>query len=91
MSGAGEGAAMTGQGIVGGFSRVAFLKITMNVRLVLRESRVLVATCRHFILFVCRVFCGMVVVAVVVVVVGVARAVVLCCWLGCLARCKVCY
>lgn len=57
-----------GGGTVGGFSRVAFLKITMNVRLV-RETCALVATCRHFILFVCRVFCGIVAVLVVVVAV----------------------
>lgn len=56
-----------GGGTVGGFSRVAFLKITMNVRLV-RETCALVATCRHFILFVCRVFCGIVAAVVVVVV-----------------------
>lgn len=55
-----------GGGIVGGFSRVAFLKITMNVRLV-RETCALVATCRHFILFVCRVFCGIVAAVVVAV------------------------
>lgn len=54
-----------GGGTVGGFSRVAFLKITMNVRLV-RETCALVATCRHFILFVCRVFCGIVAIVVVV-------------------------
>lgn len=70
-------------GTVGGFSRVAFLKITMNVRLV-RETCALVATCRHFILFVCRVFCGkvaVVVVAVVAIVVAHVAVVVV----GCLA------
>lgn len=68
---------------IGGFSRAAFLKITMNVRLV-RETCALVATCRHFILFVCRVFCGIVVV-VVIIVAHVAVVVVVVIVVGCLA------